>query len=38
MSSLFSAQNKRRLKVHKENNIKIENAEEYKNFTHCSLR
>jgi hypothetical protein len=34
---LFLAQNKRISKVHKENNTKIENIEEYKNFTRCSL-
>jgi hypothetical protein len=37
MIGLFLAQNKCRSKVHKENITKIENIEEYKNFTHCSL-
>jgi hypothetical protein len=37
MIDLFLAQNKHRLMVHKENNIKIENIEEYKNFTCYSL-
>jgi hypothetical protein len=34
---IFGAQNKCRLKVHKENNTKIKNIERYKNFTRCSL-
>jgi hypothetical protein len=36
MIDLFIAQNKHRSKVYKENNIKIKNIEEYKNFTHYS--
>jgi hypothetical protein len=32
----FLAQNKYKSKVHKENNTKTENIEEYKNFTHCA--
>jgi hypothetical protein len=34
---LFLDQNKYGSNVHKENNTKIENIDEYKNFTHCSL-
>jgi hypothetical protein len=37
MMGLFVAQNKRRSKVNKENITKIENIEEYKKFTRCSL-
>jgi hypothetical protein len=32
----FLAQNKHRSNVHKENNTKIENKEEYKIFTRCA--
>jgi hypothetical protein len=33
----FLAQNKNRSNVHKENNTKIKNKEEYKIFARCSL-
>jgi hypothetical protein len=38
MMSLFLAQNKHQSKVHKENNIKIKNTEEYKKsfVAHCA--
>jgi hypothetical protein len=34
---VFLAQNKHKSEVHKENNTKIKNIEEYKKFTHFSL-